>query len=74
MISDATIFDFSKESDLRNWRIVDDVVMGGKSDGNFYINKDGHATFSGTVSLENNGGFSSVRHWFKPKILFSILQ
>jgi hypothetical protein len=44
--------------------IVDDGVMGGLSQGNFLINADGNGVFSGTVSLENNGGFSSVRHQF----------
>jgi hypothetical protein len=56
------IFDFTSESTLQNWYIVDDGVMGGRSKGNFYLNKEGHAVFEGTVSLENNGGFSSVRY------------
>ena len=47
--------------------MVDDVVMGGKSTGNFELNKDGHAVFYGYVSLENYGGFSSVRTRFKAK-------
>lgn len=56
------LVDFGKDSDLSNWYVVDDVVMGGRSDGNFKINEEGHGVFSGKVSLENNGGFSSVRH------------
>ncbi|MFK7806641.1 MAG: CIA30 family protein [Saprospiraceae bacterium] len=59
-----TVFDFNANSDLTNWRIVDDVVMGGRSDGNFKINEEGHGLFQGKVSLENNGGFSSVRYRF----------
>jgi len=59
------ICDFTKESDLSNWMVVDDVVMGGRSDGNFYINSDGHGVFEGAVSLENNGGFSSIRCRFE---------
>ncbi len=59
-----TIFNFNKNSDLSYWTIVDDVVMGGRSDGSFKINKDGHVEFYGKVSLENNGGFSSLRHNF----------
>jgi len=62
-----TLFDFSTTSDLSNWRIVDDVVMGGRSSGNFEINTDGHGEFSGEVSLKNNGGFSSLRYRFKTK-------
>lgn len=60
-----TIFDFNENSSLTNWNIVDDVVMGGRSDGNFRINNDGHGEFFGKVSIENNGGFSSIRYNFK---------
>lgn len=67
MNSSLILFDFSNDSSLRNWRIVDDVVMGGRSDGDFYINKEGHGVFKGKVSLENNGGFSSVRYRFRTK-------
>ncbi len=56
------VFDFSSNSSENEWRIQDDVVMGGRSNGNFKINEDGHGQFYGEVSLENNGGFSSVRH------------
>lgn len=56
------IFDFTSSTDIQNWRIVDDVVMGGRSSGNFTLSEDGHGLFSGNVSLENNGGFSSVRY------------
>ncbi len=59
------IFDFNSKSNINSWQIVNDVVMGGKSSSTITINKDGHGQFSGTVSTENNGGFSSVRHTFK---------
>lgn len=65
-MTSITIFQFNNTSNLDNWQIVDDVVMGGKSNGNFNLNKDGNAVFSGNVSLENNGGFSSVQYKFKP--------
>jgi NADH dehydrogenase [ubiquinone] 1 alpha subcomplex assembly factor 1 len=61
-----TIFDFNKDTDIRGWNIVNDVVMGGRSSSNFMINKDGFGVFSGNISLANNGGFSSVRHEFQP--------
>lgn len=64
MAPGMTIFDFNKDSDLSNWYVVDDVVMGGRSDGSFLLNEEGHAVFSGAVSLKNNGGFSSVRYVF----------
>ena len=65
--SNKTIFDFNTSSDIYQWKVVDDVVMGGKSNGSFKINKDGNGEFSGLVSLENNGGFSSLRYDFKSK-------
>lgn len=55
------IFQFNADSDLSRWSIVDDVVMGGRSNGKFKISSDGYGKFYGEVSLENNGGFSSVR-------------
>lgn len=63
-MSDTIIYDFNKNSSPKDWLIVDDGVMGGVSQGKFSIDADGNGVFSGTVSLENNGGFSSVRHQF----------
>lgn len=63
-LSSHIIFDFNKNSSISNWIVVDDVVMGGKSNGNFQLNKDGKGVFSGKISLDNNGGFSSVRYGF----------
>lgn len=56
------LFDFNKETSSNSWKIVDDVVMGGRSQGSFSIDEEGHGVFKGEVSLENNGGFSSLRH------------
>ena len=61
------IFDFNKESDISNWEIVNDVVMGGQSSSEFFLNGEGYGVFKGLVSLENNGGFSSLRVRFKQK-------
>ena len=47
---------------------MDDVVMGGRSDGSFYIDEHNRGIFQGIVSLENNGGFSSVRHSLNVKV------
>ena len=60
------IFRFSPETDLSQWEIQDDVVMGGRSQGALTLNEAGNAVFSGTVSLENDGGFSSVQLAFEP--------
>ncbi len=60
------LFDFTTNCDLSNWYVVNDGVMGGVSQSSLDINNEGHAVFSGTVRLENNGGFASIRHNFKP--------
>ncbi len=65
MNADVVFVDFNRESTLENWFTVDDVVMGGRSSSSFEINEQGHAVFSGEVSLENNGGFASLRHVFQ---------
>jgi len=58
------IYNFSPKSNSRDWRIIDDGVMGGISQGNLSIDEKGNGVFAGAVSLENNGGFSSVRYQF----------
>ncbi len=58
--SEISIIDFSNTS-AAYWQIVNDSVMGGISRSAFQLHDDGYAIFSGTVSLENNGGFASVR-------------
>jgi len=54
------LFDFTKASAVTEWQTVNDGVMGGVSEGNFKITAK-TLTFFGTLSLENNGGFTSVR-------------
>lgn len=61
-ISTMVIFNFKTTSDISGWQIVDDVVMGGVSRGAFSSTKEGEGIFKGNVSIENNGGFSSVRY------------
>jgi NADH dehydrogenase [ubiquinone] 1 alpha subcomplex assembly factor 1 len=43
------------------WYTVDDDVMGGVSSSTVAVTEDSTLFFSGTMSLDNNGGFSSVR-------------
>jgi len=58
--NELLIDDFSGQSE-NSYRIVNDGVMGGRSESDIARNDDGHAEFSGYLSLENNGGFASVR-------------
>ena len=57
-----TIYDFSETSDLSSWYVVNDGVMGGVSKGTLQLNDEHHGVFRGTISLEYNGGFSSIRY------------
>jgi uncharacterized surface protein with fasciclin (FAS1) repeats len=53
--------DFSDESSAKQWISVNDNVMGGISEGGFRISEDNTLVFSGNLSLENRGGFTSIR-------------
>jgi NADH dehydrogenase [ubiquinone] 1 alpha subcomplex assembly factor 1 len=53
-----TEFDRKNASD---WQVVNDGVMGGLSEGKLTPNQGGTMLFSGMLSLENNGGFSTFR-------------
>jgi len=55
------IFDFKNKDEIEYWRIVNDGVMGGLSKSEIVISKSNTAIFKGIVSLENNGGFASIR-------------
>jgi hypothetical protein len=68
MPADTMLFAFTEaEADL--WRSVNDGVMGGVSSGSFRIDPAGIGIFAGEVSLENNGGFASVRAATGPRDL-----
>ena len=55
------LFDFTDPSAANAWHAIDDRVMGGISRSTLRHDPAGHAVFEGTVSLEQNGGFASVR-------------
>ena len=55
------LLDFASPDAAQKWQAVNDNVMGGVSDGRFRITADNTMEFSGRLSLENNGGFASVR-------------
>ncbi len=60
--STVPIFDFEKNANIDDWRIEDDRVMGGISQGRFELDDNGHGHFHGIVTVESNGGFSSVQN------------
>lgn len=55
------VLDFNGPEAAGKWQAVNDGVMGGISDGRFRITEEKTLEFFGTLSLENNGGFASVR-------------
>jgi len=60
-VSQRPLFNFAAAEAAREWQVVNDGVMGGVSDGRFRITDVGTMEFFGTLSLQNNGGFASVR-------------
>ena len=56
-------FDFGSKKNGNDWNIINDGVMGGLSKGNIQFTNNS-LKFSGDVSLENNGGFSSLKSPF----------
>ncbi len=55
------LFDFQAVESTADWSAIDDAVMGGISASHLRHDPAGHAVFEGVVSLDNNGGFASVR-------------
>ena len=55
------VLDFAGPDTAQKWQAVNDGVMAGVSDGRYRITDEKTLEFSGTLSLENNGGFASVR-------------
>ena len=53
--------DFTDNQEAQRWSVVNDGVMGGISQGSIEPAQNGTAIFSGRLSLENNGGFASIR-------------
>jgi hypothetical protein len=54
------VFDFPTSDDVNEWSVVNDTVMGGVSSGQLAW-EDEALVFTGDLSLDNNGGFASVR-------------
>ena len=69
IVDKLVLYDFSKDSSLKNWRIINDDVMGGISKSTFGLNSEGHGEFKGKVSTANYGGFASVRYRFSEKTI-----
>ncbi len=67
-IQNATMekrIDFSNAQETQNWIIVNDTVMGGRSRASLSVEKN-MLVFAGDLSLQNNGGFASIRRIYEP--------
>ena len=56
-----TIYRFDSAETAGRWSIVNDSVMGGMSESGLTLSERDTLLFAGNLSLENNGGFASVR-------------
>ena len=63
----VVLLDFNDAGNVAAWTTVNDPVMGGRSTSTVAFG-DGGLVFSGTISLENNGGFASARGPDNPDI------
>ena len=55
------LLDSNGKASKIKWNIVNDTVMGGRSSSR-WSDKSSTLSFEGFLSLENNGGFASIRH------------
>ena len=55
------LLDSNGKTSKIKWNIVNDTVMGGRSSSR-WRDKSSTLSFEGFLSLENNGGFASIRH------------
>lgn len=55
------LFRFDSAASVTDWYAIDDAVMGGVSRSRLRHDAAGHAVFEGVLSLDNRGGFASVR-------------
>ena len=60
-VDEKILFDFTSENKSGRWMIVNDGVMGGLSQSELQLSDQNTVIFQGELSLENYGGFASVR-------------
>ena len=64
-LGNIQLLDNGVKSSSLNWNVVNDTVMGGRSSSRWISNSPSISSFEGFLSLQNNGGFASVRHDLK---------
>ena len=68
LIEGEVIMENFDSNNLLNWNIVNDSVMGGRSQATLKLINNTYANFNGYLSLQNNGGFSSIRAYYPPDL------
>ena len=68
LIDGEVIMENFDANNLLNWNIVNDTVMGGRSQARLELKRGSYANFNGYLSLKNNGGFSSIRAYYPPDL------
>ena len=68
LIDGEVIMENFDTNNLLNWNIVNDTVMGGRSQARLELKRGSYANFNGYLSLKNNGGFSSIRAYYPPDL------
>lgn len=64
LVAQPLSFDFGTRQTGTDWQVVNDGVMGGLSEGKAELDENS-LVFTGTVSLRNNGGFTSLKSPFQ---------
>lgn len=65
--ADVLLVDLGNADEVAEWTTVNDPVMGGRSTSEVAFGEGG-LRFSGSISLDNNGGFASTRGPVDPEI------
>ncbi|MGY8751061.1 MAG: CIA30 family protein [Fidelibacterota bacterium] len=68
LIDGEVIMEDFDSKNLLKWKIVNDSVMGGRSDATLKLKNNLYGIFNGYLSLQNNGGFSSIRAYYPPDL------
>jgi monofunctional biosynthetic peptidoglycan transglycosylase len=61
MNNGQTVFNFADPAAVQGWRAIDDRIMGGCSLSRAEFVEGGGLRFRGVVSVDNGGGFASIR-------------
>ncbi|MCH9723174.1 MAG: CIA30 family protein [Actinomycetia bacterium] len=69
--TDVVLLDLDDAGEVAGWTTVTDPVMGGLSTSAVSF-RDGGLVFSGSISLENNGGFTSARSPQDPSVISQV--